>query len=314
MGIPGRGKSHKLLSGSLQETNMSVLIASLRYVRELRQWVYWDGRRWCADPRKLRVKRRIIDAGAQRLSEVNRAVRAAQNDPAVSVELGEFDRHRELFNCANGTLDTRSGELRPHAREDMLTPLCPTAFNPRAVCPKWEQFIGEVAGGAADKLQRLFSSCLRGSDGDRVCPVFYGAPYDDMHAVFHTLAHALGPDYAGFARELFKGCVSRSALWRLQGTPGVLSCAVASLPFGNGLVFGLFYGKAQPRLLLGPRLFSVPLSPSVGTCLRPQISPTALPSRNPGAQISPTALPRFFFGAIASRFSRHLVGRKGEGR
>jgi hypothetical protein len=41
----------------------------------------------------------------------------------------------------------------------------------------------------------------------------------------------------------------------------VRPCPVVSLRLGNGLVFGPFYGEAQPRLLLGPLPLAGRLSP-----------------------------------------------------
>ena len=42
-----------------------------------------------------------------------------------------------LFNCLNGTLDLRTGQLRPHRREDLITKMAPVAYNPDADCPRW---------------------------------------------------------------------------------------------------------------------------------------------------------------------------------
>ncbi len=75
-------------------------------------------------------------------SESNRAVRAmldrAKSElPALP---DEFNKHLYLLNCNNGTLDLRTGELRPHSPYDMLTRCLKTDYNPLAVCSKWEDF------------------------------------------------------------------------------------------------------------------------------------------------------------------------------
>jgi hypothetical protein len=42
-----------------------------------------------------------------------------------------------LLNCNNGALDLRTGELRAHRREDLLTKLAPVAFDRAAIAPRW---------------------------------------------------------------------------------------------------------------------------------------------------------------------------------
>ena len=52
-----------------------------------------------------------------------------------------------LFNCKNGTLDLRTGELRPHRREDYLTKSAPVAYDADAKAPLWEKFLADIMGG-----------------------------------------------------------------------------------------------------------------------------------------------------------------------
>jgi putative DNA primase/helicase len=76
-------------------------------------------------------------------SESNRSVRAmldrAKSElPAIPAE---FNKHLYLLNCNNGTLDLRTGELRPHSPYDLLTRCLKIDYNPLAICAKWEDFI-----------------------------------------------------------------------------------------------------------------------------------------------------------------------------
>jgi putative DNA primase/helicase len=49
-----------------------------------------------------------------------------------------------LLNVENGTLDLRTGELRDHEREDLITKLAPVEFDPEAEAPTWDAFIERV--------------------------------------------------------------------------------------------------------------------------------------------------------------------------
>ena len=44
----------------------------------------------------------------------------------------QFDADPWLLNCANGTINLRTGELQPHRREDFITMLCPVVFDQAA--------------------------------------------------------------------------------------------------------------------------------------------------------------------------------------
>lgn len=50
----------------------------------------------------------------------------------------------DILNLANGTLDLSTFTLRPHDRADHLTYRLDYIYDPRADCPRWRQFIGEV--------------------------------------------------------------------------------------------------------------------------------------------------------------------------
>ena len=45
----------------------------------------------------------------------------------------EMDRDPWVFNCTNGTIDLKTGRLRPHRKEDFITKLCPVAFDPECI-------------------------------------------------------------------------------------------------------------------------------------------------------------------------------------
>jgi hypothetical protein len=68
---------------------------------------------------------------------INAMMNLARSEPSVPVLPAQLDADPWLFNCPNGTVDLRTGELREHRREDLITKLCPTPFEPDAPCPTW---------------------------------------------------------------------------------------------------------------------------------------------------------------------------------
>src|SRR5262249_54359450 len=66
---------------------------------------------------------------------INAMLDLARSEPDIPILPADMDQDPWLLNCPNGTLDLRTGRLRQHRRTDFLTQLCPTAFDPEALCP-----------------------------------------------------------------------------------------------------------------------------------------------------------------------------------
>jgi putative DNA primase/helicase len=181
-GLPARGRrrfAHTDLG------NAERLIAwhgrDLRYSRGM-GWQVWDDRRWTADEtdevmRRMKATVRAVYSEAGRLadseereklarwarqSESERRLRAAialaDSESQVRVGAEAFDSHPFLLNVRNGTLDLRTRELRAHRREDLLTQLAPTEFDPRRNAPA----LGRVRrpnDGRRRGSRRLPASC-----------------------------------------------------------------------------------------------------------------------------------------------------------
>ena len=62
------------------------------------------------------------------------------------------DAHPGVINVANGVLDWRTLELRPHSPEHAGTVQLPIAWNPQGPCPQIHKFLEEVLPGNAVEL------------------------------------------------------------------------------------------------------------------------------------------------------------------
>jgi len=207
----------------------------IRYAEEIGQWYVWDGTRW--RPRKVgpviqRAKATVRGIVAELTgetdstrrqkvlahalaSESGRAVREmvklAESEPGVSVETTELDADRFLLNVRNGTVDLRTGELRPHRREDLLTKACPVDYDPAAPCPAWKLFLARVFftdpdnpedRGDADLIQfvkRLFGYSLTGDVGEQVLPILWGGGSNGKSTLLNAVREIMGRGYAAKA-------------------------------------------------------------------------------------------------------------------
>jgi putative DNA primase/helicase len=199
---------------------------SIGYCFAWKCWVVWDGRRWRRDDSgaAMRMAGEVADSIWKEAREESRndekalawaaasaghprmeaMLKQARSHLSLSPEL--FDREPMLLNCPNGTVDLRTGELRPHRREDYLTALCPTPFKPDAKAPTWEKFLDAVFhgdGGLVAFHQRFRGYCLTGITIEQVLAIFCGEGANGKSTELETLFDVVGPDYAApGSREL----------------------------------------------------------------------------------------------------------------
>ena len=195
---------------------------SIRYSYERNRWLVWDGARWTWDMgaeimskakdivRDIYAEaavepdsdaRRKI-AGHARTAESEYRLKAlaalAESEPGIPITLDALDSDPWLLNVKNGTIDLRSGELRPHDRRDMLTHLCPVAFDPNADCPTWDAFLRKIMAGNDDLiawLQEAVGYSMTGLTDERVIFVCHGPGFNGKSIFLATLAGLMG-DYA----------------------------------------------------------------------------------------------------------------------
>lgn len=173
------------------------LDASLRFVathsRKLRYcpgvgWLCWDKRRWehdggghavelsklCARDWTTQCLRYFGVNGHNRIksalslesaNHLKAAIELARSDPRLAVRVAELDSDPWKLNVLNGTLDLRTGELKPHDRTDLITKLAPVIFDPlakHATIDRYLEMIEANASGMADFLARCFGAALTG--------------------------------------------------------------------------------------------------------------------------------------------------------
>lgn len=192
----------------------------VRFVFPWGKWLVWDGTRWQIDDggavmrlamavadyvwmdAKDCLTKEVVDfavstSGHGKLTSM---LKLAAADVAVAVD--ELDKNPWLLNCPNGTVDLRTGKLRPHRREDLITTLCPTNYNPEAGSYNWDQFLGSVFGGHDQTiafLQRFAGYCLTGDVSEQVMVVAYGVGSNGKSTLLNALQTTLGTDYTSAA-------------------------------------------------------------------------------------------------------------------
>jgi hypothetical protein len=201
-----------------------------RYCPE-QDWFCWDGKRWVPDS-KGKVYRAALRA-VRLIPEEIKLLPESSEDVATEIlkwtkqsegsghinsmvdmgtwmgraaSIGEFDRDQWLFNCDNGTVDLRSGEFRPHQQEDMITNISPIAYDPKAACPLWLQFLDEVMLGNQELigfLQRAAGYSLTGSTVAHCVFMLHGKGNNGKTTFLEVLRHVIGTYGQAAAMETF---------------------------------------------------------------------------------------------------------------
>jgi putative DNA primase/helicase len=195
----------------------------LRYCSAWGKWLTWDRRRWAVDDtgqvfekakeavRRMYNEACFIDDETHRGFYVKHALRSesegrlkamvglAQSAEEVRVKSDQLDADGMLLNCNNGTVDLRTGELRRHRRDDLITKLAPVDYDPRARCPVFDRFIQRIFDGNVELLryaQKCFGYALTGEVGEKALFFFYGVGDNGKTTLLEVVRAMLG-DYAG---------------------------------------------------------------------------------------------------------------------
>lgn len=197
----------------------------IRYCKPLRTWFCWTGKVWEEDSAKVQElaktsARKIwkeIDILAATLLEdegdkkkMRRALHAKNSEKASSIaasmtlttsaypiDVDELDSDAWLLNVPNGTINLRTGWLRPHLREDFITRTAACDYAPGTRSEIWETFLETVTGGdreLAAYLQRAIGCALVGEALEKTFWFVYGPPDGAKSTFISAVSKVLG-DY-----------------------------------------------------------------------------------------------------------------------
>lgn len=186
-------------------------------------WHRWDGSRWVYDDRGkatravLKELRRAL-ADSLTDAELRADVRKCESASGVagvlalagaleplSASVADLDADPYLLNVANGTLDMRTMELRPHNAADRITKVCRGAYDPGAASTAWEAFLARVLPDDDVRafVKRVIGVSLLGAVREHVLAILTGTGANGKGTFYKAVCSSLG-DYATTAEpDLF---------------------------------------------------------------------------------------------------------------
>ncbi len=120
----------------------------------------------------------------------------------VAVRKQELDSHKYLFNCENGVIDLKTGELLPHDRDFLFTKISSVAYQKDADCPNWKTFLesifideqGQPNYEIIDFMQKAIGYSLTGDTTEQVMFFLFGNGRNGKSTFINTVQQPLG-DY-----------------------------------------------------------------------------------------------------------------------
>jgi putative DNA primase/helicase len=202
---------------------------NLRYCFPFKSWLVWDKNRWRIDNKgeiyemSRQTARGIIQEAFSAPDEkrdailrharkscddakLNAMIKQARSLPGVPVDPLELDKSNWLLAAENGTIDLKTGKLREHDRNDMVTKITPITYDPKGKAPTWEAFLDKIF--CSDKelisfIQRAVGYSLTGSTAEQCFFMCHGTGSNGKSTLFNVLSDILG-DYSKTAdMELF---------------------------------------------------------------------------------------------------------------
>lgn len=205
-------------------------VGQLMFVPPWGKWLSWDGKRWHDDngtgaaqrakkyadglwfelgrlaPQLSKSDLEIVTSFIRSTSQsakLSAFMRLAESDERVVCPVESLNSDPLLLNVKNGTIDLRTGLLRPHNPDDRLTQLASVAFDSGAACPKWADTLNLVFNGdqqLIDYVQMILGYSISGDVGEAILPICFGSGNNGKSTVWNTVVELLG-DYAMLANE-----------------------------------------------------------------------------------------------------------------
>jgi len=196
----------------------------VRFVPAWGRWLVWDGRRWASDDdgtvqrMAYEVARSIQVEAASHPSAKAKAhlfrwgvntemggrtdllLRKAEALGGVAVRADRLDADPWALNTLDGTLDLRTGEVRPHDRADLLTRLVPVPWDPTATCPTLVATLMMAFDEDMDLvawIQRALGYSTTGITSEQCFFICWGEEgLNGKSTVLEAVQRTLGYDYA----------------------------------------------------------------------------------------------------------------------
>jgi putative DNA primase/helicase len=191
----------------------------LRYDHNVRKWYRWNDNYWVRDDTALafhwsrELARRLAQDQDNRARYITSKVSFAANvekfarcDPRMAVTRDYWDPDKYLLGTPGGTVDLRTGDLRPASPVDLITRQAAVAPAVSAHCPNFMEFLQQACNGNADLiryLQMFGGYCLTGDTKEHALLFIFGDGGNGKGVLQRVLGNIMGSYTATATMDTF---------------------------------------------------------------------------------------------------------------
>ena len=196
--------------------------SELCYRPDAKCWMVWDGKRWLRDDSfhvfekakataesiykeaalvsdpKIREEIENHANSTENYSKLSTMMKMAERDRRMVVNSGDFDQNHFLLAVKNGTLDLKTGGIREHAKEDLITKMVPVRYDAEANAARWMGFLEQIFAGrqsVIDYIQRVIGYTLTGDTSEQCLFLLHGSGQNGKSVLLNVLRELLS-EYA----------------------------------------------------------------------------------------------------------------------
>lgn len=138
--------------------------------------------------------------GSEKRERLSAMLALASTENPIAVDYNSLDAQPWLLGCKNGTVELRTGELRPADPGDLITKSTGVEYptEPGVDPVLWLNFLDDIFSGNSELIgfvQRLFGSALVGEQVEHILAILHGNGANGKSVFTSTLQAAFG-DYA----------------------------------------------------------------------------------------------------------------------
>ncbi len=129
-----------------------------------------------------------------------------KDEPGIAVLPDELDNYPHYVACKNGVLDLHTRELLPFDRTRLITKSVNVAYNPLALCPKWDKFFLTAMSNSqsmVEFIQQLLGIGLTAEALEDILGIFYGSGGNGKSVFVEIIKQILGTYAATANSDLF---------------------------------------------------------------------------------------------------------------
>lgn len=180
------------------------------------KWLIWDGKRWKKDDsRKIQklAKKTVLDfyrlvpeyenrgdrkklishiQRSENISRIRAMIELSESDVPVLPE--ELDKNHWTLNCLNGSVNLKTGELKPHRQEDNITKIVNAEYDKAAECPLWLNFLSDIFDkneSLIKFIQKAVGYSLTGDTSEQCIFILHGAGRNGKSTFIKTITTLL---------------------------------------------------------------------------------------------------------------------------